>query len=128
KRPRRSDRSVASTTGERAGGEHAGACRLALVFDSWICAARGLKAAMRSAVDPAKPLHDPQSRRRSGRGAEWRDRMLSFGGTRIEDNVLITASGHEASRPTCRCSVEARTAIKPPLANRRPAAGCEEDR
>jgi Xaa-Pro aminopeptidase len=42
-------------------------------------------------------LQDPEQRRRHRDHVVWDrvDRMLDFGGIRIEDNVLITAEGHE---------------------------------
>ena len=42
-------------------------------------------------------LQDPERRRRHRGEVDWDvvDRMLDFGGIRIEDNVLITDSGHE---------------------------------
>jgi Xaa-Pro aminopeptidase len=42
-------------------------------------------------------LQDPERRRRYRDEVEWGvvDRMLDFGGIRIEDNVLITDGGHE---------------------------------
>ena len=42
-------------------------------------------------------LRDPERRRRHRDAVNWdrADRMLDFGGIRIEDNLLITAAGHE---------------------------------
>ena len=42
-------------------------------------------------------LQDPERRRRHHDEVDWGlvDRMLGFGGIRIEDNVLITDGGHE---------------------------------
>jgi Xaa-Pro aminopeptidase len=42
-------------------------------------------------------LADPDRRQRHREQVDWErvDRMLDFGGIRIEDNVLITAGGHE---------------------------------
>jgi Xaa-Pro aminopeptidase len=42
-------------------------------------------------------LHDPERRTRHRDEVDWDrvDRMLEFGGIRIEDNVLITDDGHE---------------------------------
>jgi Xaa-Pro aminopeptidase len=42
-------------------------------------------------------LEDPERRRRHRDQVAWDrvDKMLDFGGIRIEDNVLITAGGHE---------------------------------
>jgi Xaa-Pro aminopeptidase len=43
-------------------------------------------------------LEDPERRRRHRDEVEWGrvDRMLGFGGIRIEDNLLVTADGHES--------------------------------
>ncbi|MGH2836075.1 MAG: M24 family metallopeptidase, partial [Solirubrobacteraceae bacterium] len=42
-------------------------------------------------------LNDPENRRRHRDAVSWDavDRLLGFGGVRIEDDVLITGSGHE---------------------------------
>jgi Xaa-Pro aminopeptidase len=42
-------------------------------------------------------LQDPERRARHRDEVDWRrvDRMLGFGGIRIEDNLLVTADGHE---------------------------------
>ena len=42
-------------------------------------------------------LEDPERRRRHRDEVDWPrvDRMLGFGGIRIEDNLLVTADGHE---------------------------------
>jgi Xaa-Pro aminopeptidase len=43
-------------------------------------------------------LEDPERRRRHRDEVDWArvDRMLGFGGIRIEDNLLVTADGHES--------------------------------
>jgi Xaa-Pro aminopeptidase len=40
-------------------------------------------------------LGDPETRRKLGQAADWKriDRLASFGGIRLEENVLVTSTG-----------------------------------